>query len=61
MPSYRVYWLDSRRRIVKGAWVEAENDEDANRQAAEMCGEPTCTVELWLSHRPVSEIDCSTE
>jgi hypothetical protein len=58
MRSYRVYWLDNRRRIVRGDWLQALDDDDARRQAAELCDEDTPTIEVWEAARPVDHIDC---
>ena len=61
MKPYRVYWLNRARRIVKGDWIEAKNDEDASRQASELCDEETAHVEVWEQARPVDQIDCHDE
>jgi hypothetical protein len=58
MKWYRAYWLDGRRRITRGDWLEALDDEDAARKARELCNEETHTVEVWQQDRPVEEIDC---
>ncbi len=58
MKSYRVYWLNSRRRIIRGDWIDAHDDEDARRQASQLCNEETAHVEVWERSRPVEEIDC---
>jgi len=58
MRSYRVYWLDRRRRIRRGDWLEAHDDEDARRQASVLCDEETASIEVWERSRPVEQIDC---
>ena len=58
MKTYRVYWLDQSRRIRRGDWLEALNDEDARRKASHLCDEETASVEVWERSRPVEEIEC---
>jgi hypothetical protein len=61
MKTYRVYWLDQSRRIRRGDWIEAMDDEDARRQASTLCDEETASVEVWERARPVQEIDCRSD
>jgi hypothetical protein len=58
MKSYRVYWLNRSRRIIKGDWIQALDDEDARRKASALCNEETKSVEVWDASRPVELIDC---
>ena len=58
MRSYRVYWLNQQRRIMRGDWIEALDDADAHRKATHLCDEDTAHVEIWEQARPVDEIDC---
>jgi hypothetical protein len=58
MKHYRVYWLSRRRRILKGDWIQAKDDEDACRQATRLCDEETHAVEVWDRARPVDQIEC---
>jgi hypothetical protein len=59
MATYRVYWIDRSGRIRRGAWLEAADDEDAHRQASELCDEVSDTVQVWQAARPVDEIECN--
>jgi hypothetical protein len=61
MKSYRVYWLNHRRRILKGDWIQAQDDHEASRKAAELCNEESAAIEVWDRARPVDEIDCPPE
>ncbi len=58
MRSYRIYWMDGVHRIRRGAWIEALDDEDARRKAAELCDGDTASIEVWQSTRPVGEVEC---
>jgi hypothetical protein len=58
MKPYRVYWLNRRRKILKGEWIDAHDDEDARRQAAGLCDEETASVEVWERARQVGEVEC---
>lgn len=35
MPSYRLYRLDGAEKILTADWIQAEDDDDARRQAGE--------------------------
>ena len=58
MKSYRVYWLSRGRKILRGDWIEARDDEDARRKAAGLCDHETASVEVWEKTRPVAEVEC---
>jgi hypothetical protein len=58
MPSYRVYWLNARRRILRGNWIQARDDDDARRKASTLCEPDTASIEVWEAARPVGEVEC---
>ncbi len=58
MKSYRIYWMDTRHRIQRGAWIEAENDHDATVRAAEHCEKDAESIEIWDGPRRVDEVEC---
>jgi hypothetical protein len=58
MPTYRAYRVDDRRRILTGAWLQADDDAEAIEQAGELCDERTEVVELWEGPRLVKDLDC---
>ncbi len=58
MQTYRIYWLDRHGRIKRGEWIEAQDDDDARKQAEGLCDGATPTIEVWNGPRHVDEIDC---
>ena len=61
MHSYRAYRLDNKRRFRTGCWIEAQNDKEARRKAAELCESGTAGIEIWRDSHRIDEIDCSSE
>ncbi len=53
MKTYRVYCLDDRGRITRGQWVEAHDDDDIRRRAAEIRTDTASRVEIWEGQRPL--------
>jgi hypothetical protein len=58
MTTYRAYRVDKRRHILDATWIEAPDDAQARREAADLCEEGAPAVELWQAARLVKEIDC---
>ncbi len=58
MKSYRVYWMDTRHRIQRGAWIEAESDADAKEKASHLCDDYSASMEVWQGERRVDEVEC---
>ncbi len=58
MKSYRIYWMDTRHRIQRGAWIEATNDHDAKARAADHCDGESDSIEIWDGTRRVDEVEC---
>lgn len=55
MANYRLYRLDGAGKISSAEWIEAADDEDAERQARD--GNSDGMVELWDRNRLVARID----
>ena len=55
---YRVYKLDPAGRIMSGAWIEADNEDQARDRAQALCGEGSPQVELWQGARKVAVLPC---
>lgn len=55
MPTYRLYRLDGAGKIVAAGWIEAEQDDDAVRQAQNEARGTGGTYELWDRNRLVSK------
>lgn len=59
MRTYRAYLLSPAGKITWGEWIEAENLEDARRQAHALCDGGHPTVELWHGARKMGSVDCA--
>lgn len=55
MANYRLYRLDGAGKISSAEWIEAADDEDAERQARDANSDGM--VELWDRNRLVARID----
>lgn len=56
---YRLYHFDRDDRIIRGEWIEAQNDKDALAQAGLRKRPMLCTrCELWKQMRLVSALEC---
>jgi hypothetical protein len=60
VPQYRIYKLNSARRIVAGEWIQAADDVAARAIAHAMCDETTPFVELWQAARRIGVLPCET-
>lgn len=58
MAHYRLYRLDAAGRIASADWLEAENDNDAERRARDLCRPGDPALELWCGDRRVAVVDC---
>jgi hypothetical protein len=58
MHTYRAYRLDKQKHFKTGRWLNANNDQEARRQAAELCEDGTSGVEIWRDSKRIDEIDC---
>ena len=58
MHTYRAYRLDKKRRFKTGCWIDASNDREARRKAAELCESGTSGIEIWRDSLRIDEIDC---
>jgi hypothetical protein len=58
---YRVYKLNAAGRIVRGEWIEAENDDAARVLAHGFCDAATPTVELWQGSRRLAILPCEDD
>ena len=54
MPNYRLYHLDDAGKIERAEWLDAVDDEDAERQARAI--ELRSTIEVWDRGRLVVQI-----
>lgn len=59
MHTYRAYRLDKKRRFKTGCWIEANNDLEARRKAAELCEAGSAVIEVWRDSMRIDEIDCA--
>ena len=55
LPSYRLYRLDGAGKIISAEWVEAADDEAAERHGRERNLPGTC--EIWDRNRLVARIE----
>jgi hypothetical protein len=53
---YRLYCLDARGQIDLAEWIDAENDQDAIRQA-QMLKQNAHKCEVWDGKRLVAQLD----
>ncbi len=58
MPTYKAYRLDRKKRFKSGCWLDASNDQQARREAAELCEDGAGGVELFRDSRLIEEIEC---
>ena len=58
MANDRLYRLDGAGKISSAEWIEAADDEDAERQARD--GNSDGMVELWDRNRLVARIDSNS-
>ena len=56
--AYRAYRVASSGRITAGEWLQALHDDDARRQAQDLCDAETPKVEVWQGGRFVATLDC---
>jgi hypothetical protein len=61
MHTYRAYRLDKRKHFRTGRWLDASSDQEAKRQAAQLCEDGTSGVELWKDSKRLVEINCDHE
>ena len=58
--AYRLYHFDRDDRIIRGEWIEAQNDKDALAQAGSRKRPMLSTrCELWKRMRLVSAVECA--
>jgi hypothetical protein len=53
---YRLYCLDARGQISLAEWIDAENDQDAIRQA-QVLKQHARKCEVWQGNRLVARLD----
>jgi hypothetical protein len=58
MHTYRAYRLDKKKRFKTGCWLDASNDQEAKRQASDLCEDGAASVEIWRDSKRIDEIDC---
>jgi hypothetical protein len=58
MHTYRAYRMDKNRHFKSGCWLSASSDQEAKRQAAELCEDGTSGIEVWRDSKRIEEIDC---
>src|SRR5689334_2633388 len=58
MAEYRVYRLDGSGQISRAEWIEADDDDTAERKARDL--EDSCvTCEIWQRERLVASFRCN--
>jgi hypothetical protein len=55
LPSYRLYRLDGAGKITSAEWLEADDDDHAEREVRQRA--PDGTYEVWQRNRLVARID----
>jgi predicted dinucleotide-binding enzyme len=58
MHIYKAYRLDKNKQFKTGCWLNASNDQEAKRKAAELCEEGASGVEVFRDSRRIDEIHC---
>ena len=58
MHTYRAYRMDKKKHFKSGCWLNASTDQEAKRQAADLCEDGTSGVEVWRDSKRIGEIDC---
>jgi hypothetical protein len=58
LANYRLYRLDGAGKISSAEWLEAADDDEAERQVRD--GKPEGPVELWDRNRLVARIDLNS-
>jgi hypothetical protein len=61
MHTYRAYRLDENRDFKTGRWLEASTDQEARRQAADLCEDGASHIEVWRDSKRIDEIDCGQD
>jgi hypothetical protein len=59
MHIYKAYRLDKKRRFKTGCWIDASNDQEARRKAADLCEEGSYAIEIWRESKRIDEINCA--
>ena len=55
---YRVYELDPAGHIMRGDWIEADSDHQAQTHARKLCGRGAACIELWQGTRRLAVLPC---
>jgi hypothetical protein len=58
MHPYRAYRLDKKKPFKSGCRIAASSDQEAKRQAADLCENGATGIEVWRDAKRIDEIDC---
>jgi hypothetical protein len=61
MPTFRAYLLNPAGKIVRGEWLDAADQAEAERLAHALCCAGTPKVELWKGAQRLAELPCDQE
>jgi hypothetical protein len=61
MHTYRAYRLDKDKHFKSGCWLSATTDQEAKRQASELCEEGTSGIEVWKDSKRLDEVECDPD
>lgn len=59
MHNYRVYVLSPGGKIMRGEWLEADNEHEAKARVLKLCRPGDGGVELWSGGQRLAQIACA--